>query len=159
MSRPRVLVVDDSKLDLAMARDYLEDSGFSVDTAASAEEALELIESTEYSLIITDQVMPGMNGTQLAQEIKKRKPNGPKVLLITVQDKVVSTNVASTLHKPFTKASLNMAAGMLCKAPAGAPRKAAAPSSAPAPSSFRQSSQARRPEPPKKKSWIGKLFG
>lgn len=68
--RLRVLVVDDEPLLAGLVGDFFEDAGFSVVTAATADEALIILHqhaSAPFDLLFTDVQMPGtMNGLQLA---------------------------------------------------------------------------------------------
>jgi two-component system chemotaxis sensor kinase CheA len=59
---PRLLVVDDSITTRMLEQSILESAGFVVETAASAEEALERAAAASYDLFIVDVEMPGMNG-------------------------------------------------------------------------------------------------
>ena len=74
MKKPEILVVDDSKTLLAMMKEFLEDEGYSVKTASSAEEVLPIIEKGKLDLVIMDIKMPGMSGLDALTEIKKRDP-------------------------------------------------------------------------------------
>jgi CheY-like chemotaxis protein len=67
-----------------IAASTLEECGFSVKVATSAQGALDLLqrEDVAVELIFSDIVMPGMNGMELAAEVKKRFPSIP-VLLTT----------------------------------------------------------------------------
>lgn len=76
----RVLIVDDSPSVLAQLSDALADE-FDVVTALSGEEAIEILEdplrdglcfSNTFDLIITDLVMPGMNGFEFSEYVRKR---------------------------------------------------------------------------------------
>ncbi|MBQ9504656.1 MAG: response regulator, partial [Lachnospiraceae bacterium] len=60
----RVLVVDDTKMNLLVFKGLLENTQVQIDTADSGDEALVLYESTPYDVIFLDQRMPGMDGTQ-----------------------------------------------------------------------------------------------
>ena len=65
MGKPRILVVDDSKLSAKMIEDRLAASGFQVDVAFSAEEAIANLSTPDAvlpDLVISDVVMPGMSG-------------------------------------------------------------------------------------------------
>ncbi|MER2252077.1 response regulator [Methylorubrum podarium] len=72
-----VLIVDDEDLVRMMATDMLEDAGFTVLEAASADEALEILENrSDIGLLFTDMEMPGsMNGFALAARVAERWPH------------------------------------------------------------------------------------
>jgi DNA-binding NarL/FixJ family response regulator len=77
MNLRRVLLVDDNPEFLAVSREFLEAHGEVevVGTATSAQEAFALIESAQPSMLITDLVMPSINGLELTQQVKKRWPH------------------------------------------------------------------------------------
>ncbi len=70
--RETILVVDDEFEVRSLARDILESNGFTVLEAASGEEALRLAEAHPHPihLLLTDIVMPGINGGQLAERMR-----------------------------------------------------------------------------------------
>lgn len=70
----KLLMVDDEPRNVKYPAMLLKDD-FEVFTAGSGDEALELIDSEQIELIITDNIMPGMNGIQLAKAIKTRNSN------------------------------------------------------------------------------------
>lgn len=72
-----VLVVEDNPLVLEFARGVLEHLGYRVLTAASGEEALDLYsaQSGEVQLLMTDVILPGMNGRRLADVLIARHPD------------------------------------------------------------------------------------
>ena len=78
----RVLVVDDDDEILEYLADVLEDSGFDVYTAETPEKAKESLVSVPFDVLVTDLVMPGINGLELARLVKKQKPH-IKVILVT----------------------------------------------------------------------------
>jgi PAS domain S-box-containing protein len=80
--RGNVLVVDDEKAVGAFMRDLLENWGLEVTVAASGPEATAAVASTPrpFDLVITDQMMPRMTGTQLATELAKLRPELPVIL-------------------------------------------------------------------------------
>ncbi len=82
--RARVLVVEDEELVRRMAQRTLERVGYHVTTARSAEEALDLVRGglPPFDLLLTDIVMPGMNGRDLARTIANERP-GIRVLLMS----------------------------------------------------------------------------
>ena len=78
-----ILVVDDEEEVREILAETLQDFGYTVLTAASAEEALPLLERVGgVSMVITDVRMPGMSGLHLADEIRRRWPE-MKVVLIS----------------------------------------------------------------------------
>ena len=94
INKKRILIVDDSPVVLAqLSDDFAED--YDVVTTESGEEAVELLEdpvrgdvcfSNQFDLIITDLLMPGMSGFDLADYVRKRnKANKftPVILLTT----------------------------------------------------------------------------
>lgn len=81
----RVLVVDDSEVDRRLISGLLEGAGgIAVTVATSPGEALERLGSGDFDLLVTDLVMPGMDGLQLAAEVHSRHPSLP-IVLVTSQ--------------------------------------------------------------------------
>lgn len=70
MAEPRVLVVDDNALNVELVRYVLAHSGFTVDSACDASEALLRIDSFQPALILMDIQMPGMDGIELTRHLK-----------------------------------------------------------------------------------------
>ncbi len=66
-----ILVVDDDPGTRLAISDYLEMSGYSVITAADGEQALAMVESYHPHLMVTDIVMPRMNGYQLVRSVRQ----------------------------------------------------------------------------------------
>src|SRR5215470_9666710 len=80
---PAILVVEDEVLIRFVISDYLRECGFKVYEAATAAEAIEILESNKASvdLIFTDVRLPGeMNGFALAQWVRKNLPGVPVLL-------------------------------------------------------------------------------
>jgi twitching motility two-component system response regulator PilH len=71
-----VLVVDDSLSQREMIATLLRTSGMKVTTASNGEEALECLKSSLPDLVITDVVMPKMNGYEFCRNIKKNPATG-----------------------------------------------------------------------------------
>ena len=61
----RLLVVDDEEIVLVALRETLRREGYQVDTTTNALQGLEMVRKEQYSAIITDQMMPNMNGRDL----------------------------------------------------------------------------------------------
>ena len=69
-----VLVVDDEQNFLSLLRWFLSNRGYEVETAASGEEALELVEARAFELALIDIRMGPMDGLTLLTELKRRLP-------------------------------------------------------------------------------------
>lgn len=67
----RVLVVDDDASILGIVTEVLEDDGYEVMTAASGEEAIEILGNETFALVMSDIRLPGINGIGLLEHIKK----------------------------------------------------------------------------------------
>ena len=83
-----VLLVDDEQSLLKATSVGLRDRGFNVHTAESGESAITAIQSLKPSLVVSDLAMPGMNGFELYQEVKKRAEfkSLPFIFLTAVDD-------------------------------------------------------------------------
>jgi CheY-like chemotaxis protein len=81
-----ILCVDDEENALILRRLVLEKSGFEVLTASSAREAQEVLATRSVDLILSDQLMPGVTGTELARTIKPMYPQIPFVLVSGVNE-------------------------------------------------------------------------
>jgi CheY-like chemotaxis protein len=78
----RVLVVDDDLPVLETLAAQLQDSGFSVVTAAGGEQAMALIDSdASLDAMVTDLSMPGVSGVELIRQAQQRRPRMPALLL------------------------------------------------------------------------------
>ncbi len=77
----KILIVDDEQKIRHILQIMLEQNGYAADQAQDGKEALELIGRYQYSMIITDLKMPGMDGMALLREIKKIDPDYPVIVL------------------------------------------------------------------------------
>lgn len=80
--RPKkvLLLVDDSDQMLAVRRFLLETRGYKVLSASSGEQALELFRQGGIDLVLSDLVMPNMDGNQLIREMKQIDPEVPMII-------------------------------------------------------------------------------
>ncbi len=76
----KILVVDDEENIRLLYKEELNDEGYQVEVAASAEEALEKIHSEKPDIITLDIKMPGMDGIELLDKLKKDNSNIPIIL-------------------------------------------------------------------------------
>jgi signal transduction histidine kinase len=80
ISDRRILVVDDEAAVRNLYADWLRDN-FECETAASADEALAVLATETYALVISDMMMPGRNGVELLREIKSRYPETAVIMI------------------------------------------------------------------------------
>ena len=107
VGRGVALLVDDDDLVRMSTADMLIDLGFEVVEASSAEEALQLLNTgTKPDLLITDHLMPGMNGADLAREARAIEPTLP-ILIVSGYAEVdgVAPDLPR-LTKPFRNSEL-----------------------------------------------------
>lgn len=84
-SAKTVLCVDDDPETLKVRKLLLEDSGYSVITATSGQEASRLLsQGNHVDLVLLDYMMPGMNGDELAEGLRKQYPDLPLVVVSAV---------------------------------------------------------------------------
>lgn len=88
MGRPRnvILCVDDEENPLLLRKLVLQKAGYEVVTANSAKQALEVLGSRKVDLVLSDQLMPGTTGTELAQRVKSIHPRLPVVIVSGVNE-------------------------------------------------------------------------
>ncbi|MGR3178756.1 MAG: response regulator [Candidatus Anammoxibacter sp.] len=82
-----VLLVDDDQEQIYALNKILKDKGFNISTATDGIKALDILKEKEIDLVTLDLMMPGMDGFQVLEELKKRKEwRGIPVLIITAKD-------------------------------------------------------------------------
>jgi DNA-binding NtrC family response regulator len=81
IERHCVVCVDDEPAILAALRRSLRQEPYDVLTTGSPEDALRWIATRDVSLIITDQRMPGMQGTELLEEVSRNSPSTARIIL------------------------------------------------------------------------------
>ena len=77
-----VLVVDDEAVVLTVLREALRRGGYRVTTAASAEEAIDLMHKRRFDLVLTDKNLPGASGLDVLRAARNLNP-APAIVLIT----------------------------------------------------------------------------
>ncbi len=101
----RVLVVDDEKLIVKGIRFSLLQDGLEVDCAYDGEEALEMIKSTEYDLVLLDVMLPKMDGFEVCQQV--REFSDVPIIMLTAKgddmDKILGLDYGADdyITKPF----------------------------------------------------------
>src|SRR6185369_3376197 len=71
----KILIVEDDRFFRDMFSDLLNGQGYEVECAASGEEGLKMLVEQSYDLVITDLVMPGIDGLEILSRAKERDPS------------------------------------------------------------------------------------
>ncbi|WP_424971922.1 response regulator [Dinoroseobacter sp. S76] len=129
----RVLIVDETEINRSILERQLAPLGVSVSVANSVEQALEYLDGhQDIDAVLTDLVLPGLSGSDLARQLRER-PNGPPVILLSsaMMGQLNSDDkdmFQATLSKPVMRADLYAALNALAKpeAPTAAPEPVAA---------------------------------
>ncbi len=124
---PRILLVDDDEVLRMVQAHFLRRFGYRVDAAADGAGAIRHLNAQEAGLVITDMVMPGTDGVQLIQHLRKHHP-AVKILAISgggpmspdlMMDIARALGADVTLMKPFTLIALLKAVRSLLPSPTG----------------------------------------
>ena len=107
----KILVIDDESILRELFEMILVEHGYTVFLASESKQALSILEKEQIDLVLSDIVMPDMDGFELANIIKDKYPSirvqlcsGFSVSINNVHnDEITSTNI---LHKPFTSSEL-----------------------------------------------------
>jgi PAS domain S-box-containing protein len=106
----RVLLVEDNPQVRDFAEGLLLDLGCKVVPAVSAQAALKLLEAEPIDLVLSDVVMPGMSGVELARRMLESHPDVPVLLATGYSDEIVKRGSEfEVLAKPFGAADLSKA--------------------------------------------------
>ena len=81
-----ILCVDDEETPRILRKLILQKQGYQVLTAASGVEALEVLDRANINLVLSDQMMPGMTGTELTKSVKAMRPTMPVILISGVNE-------------------------------------------------------------------------
>jgi PAS domain S-box-containing protein len=105
-----ILLVDDDPLVLVNTSELLTDLGHRVVAVDSAAHALQALRGEQdYDLLITDQMMPGMTGTQLSQAVEAEGYKLPVLLMTGFAELSDEERPKNLLTKPFTQQMLSVA--------------------------------------------------
>ena len=93
-SKAVILCVDDEPNSLVLRKLVLQKAGYEVITASSALLALDVLASRKVDLVLSDQLMPGQTGTELARQIKAKWPSLPVILISGVNEIPADAGIA-----------------------------------------------------------------
>ncbi|HKY38404.1 MAG TPA: response regulator [Polyangiaceae bacterium] len=104
--KPRALIVDDDAAECDLLADVLEDAGFEPHCTLRPARALHLVYSQRFDVVLTDNVMPEMSGTELCSLIKQLKPYLPVVIVtafggFALAAEAAQAGAAEFVAKPF----------------------------------------------------------
>lgn len=111
MPKARILAVDDQRYFRELIEGLLQEEGYEVETVSSAEEALHVLERDAFDIVVTDLVMPGVDGTELVGLIKERLPEQEIVMVTGVVDvktavEAMKRGATDYILKPFDRNTL-----------------------------------------------------
>ena len=124
----RLLVVEDEKRIADFLSRGLQSAGYAVDTVNTGSDAVEMVHSTEYDLVVLDLGLPDMDGLQVLQKIRNRKVI-PPVLILSARDSVddrvkgLEQGADDYLVKPFAFVELLARARVLLRRGQPTPEK------------------------------------
>ena len=95
ISTQKVLIVDDNPKNVQLLAKLLSDNGYTIETAMSGVEALELVEEDEFDLILLDIMMPVMDGFEVCDKIKQKETNKDlPIIFLTAKTDIESISMA-----------------------------------------------------------------
>jgi two-component system chemotaxis response regulator CheY len=107
-----ILAVDDDDAVLFLVDRILSRQGYRIQTTASASEALKLLQTTKYDLLISDIEMPEMSGIEMVKRAKAGTAKLPPILILSSKNtadivlKAKEVGVSYYLVKPFSTTDL-----------------------------------------------------
>ena len=81
MASKPILIVDDEPIVRESIRDWLKDAGYQVLTAETGEEALEMVNKQDFSVIVLDIRLPGQTGITVLKQVKALKPEIKSIII------------------------------------------------------------------------------
>ena len=106
----RILVIDDEDVIRMLMFEILESAGHEVVAAATAEMALTLLEDSEFDLVVSDVIMPGLSGLDLLVAVRAHRASLPVVLVTgagtyETLSQALTRGAAGLVTKPFARLS------------------------------------------------------
>ena len=107
----RILVIDDEEIVHASVGKILRRAGYSTESVYSADQGLERLREQPYDLVITDLMMPGMNGVELLRALRKEQLRATVIMITgypTIRTALQAMRLGAMdyLAKPFTRKEL-----------------------------------------------------
>lgn len=115
MAKAKILIIEDSKSQADLTRDFLEKNGYEVLWAGDGISGIKAVKSNSFDLILLDLVLPDMNGNDICRWLKLNgDTKGIPIIMLTVKkaldDKVSSLEAGADgyLAKPYNEVELNV---------------------------------------------------
>lgn len=131
-----ILIIDDDADILNLYKHYLKDSGHSVDYLEEPLEVLPKLQFKKYDLVVTDVLMPSLNGIELTKQIRDKYPelnilvcseggttDAKEIVAGIVMNKAMDFGALFALKKPFKKSELIETIEMLLSGKIPEPKK------------------------------------
>lgn len=102
----KILIIDDDVDICALLKRFLERKGYEVTTSFKGQEGLQLLNSTDFDVVLTDFRLPDMDGIDVLKSIKQSKPNIPVIVITGYSDvgqavKVIRLGAFEYVTKPI----------------------------------------------------------
>lgn len=112
--KKKILIVDDDASIKTLAEYYLVKEGYEVALAEQGLEALNILESNHFDLVLTDMMMPVMGGLELIEKLRAKDPNISIIMFSAAgsgdsggnRKKALELKANGFLNKPFTSTDL-----------------------------------------------------
>lgn len=113
MKQPRILIVDDNKVNIELLRAQLKSYSYTIETALDGEEALAKIAASAPDMVLLDLMMPKISGYEVCRSIKQNRATQfiPVIVITALQElddklKAIELGADDFLVKPFNKLEL-----------------------------------------------------
>ena len=104
----RILVIDDDRKLCRLIREYLEPNGYEVETVHSGPDGLERAQSDQFSAVILDVMLPGMDGFEVCRQLRADEElDDVHIIMLTTmgmeadRQRALDSGVSTFLTKPF----------------------------------------------------------
>ncbi len=103
----RVLVIDDEAIVRVSCKRVLEPAGYEVEVTERGQEALKLLQERPFDIVVTDLLMPDMDGLEVLRQIKQQWPRMPVIIItgygtVSTAVQAVKLGAYDVVEKPFS---------------------------------------------------------